>query len=416
MSLPNNNLVNVQTYQKSDLALLLNMYFFINKANKKYKNFQNLPAQLGQTVTFDKPPRATTVNNLVAQFQPAVQRVQSLTVDQQISSSFDFTSQQYVYNGIEEYIKVFGRSAMTEMGSQIESNVANLAVTNTYRFYGNGVTSINSFLQLAEALAQYRNYGAPRDTAECVIPDISVPAITNSGLSQFAMTRNNELANSWELGSFGQANWNISNLLPVHYAGTEGVEASILTVVSTTLDANGAVTAITFSGTNAANDTDSIKQYDKLAFFDNVPGFQNMRYLTWFGYRPSSNPVQIRATANATSTAGSQVTVSIYPPLQVNATQDRNINQAIMPGMQARVLPSHRAGLIYSGSPLYLAMPQLPDQSPFTTANSIDEYSGASIRRTEGALFGQNQMGTVYDSIWGATLVDEYALMVAFPL
>lgn len=416
MSLPNNILQNVQTYQRSDLALLLNMYFFINKSNKRYKNFQNLPAQLGQTVTFDKPPRATTVNSLVAQFQPAVQRVQSLTVDKEISSSFDFTSQQYIYNGIEEYIKVFGRSAMTEIGAQVEADVANVAVRNTYRFYGNGVTQINSFLQLADAIAQYRNYGAPREMVEAVIPDINAPGIVNSGLSQFALNRNNELANSWELGKYMDTSWNISNLLPVHYAGTEGEQASVLTVVSTTLDANGAVTAITFSGADAANDPDSIKQYDKLQFQDNVSGFQNMRYLTWFGYKVSANPVQIRATADAGSNGSSQVTVSIYPPLQANANQDRNINQTIQPGMQVKVLPSHRAGLVYSGSPLYLAMPQLPDQSPYMTANEIDSISGASIRRTEGAIFGQNQQGTIYDAIYGYTMVDEYALMLAFPL
>jgi len=104
-----------------------------------------------------------------------------------------------------------------------------------------------------------------------------------------------------------------------------------------------AVTAITFSGTSAASDPDSIKQYDKLGFLDGVSGFQNMRYLTWFGYKPSANPVQVQITADAASTGGSQVTVSISPALQVNATQDRNINQAIMPGMQAKVLPTHRA-------------------------------------------------------------------------
>ena len=69
-----------------------------------------------------------------------------------------------------------------------------------------------------------------------------------------------------------------------------------------------------------------------------------MRYLTFIGHKVSANPVQFRATANAGSTAGSQVTVNVYPPLKASAGKDQNINNEIAAGMQVSVLPSHRAG------------------------------------------------------------------------
>jgi len=269
---------------------------------------------------------------------------------------------------------------------------------------------------MANALAFFRNYGAAVMDTKGFLSDLTFPLIVNSGLNQFTLNRGNEEAMSWEIGEFSNCEWYQSNLLKTHIAGTEGQQASVLTVVSTTLDANGAVIAITFSGTNAANDVNSVKAYDKFMFSDGVSGQPNMRYLTFIGHKVSQNPVQFRATADAGSTAGSQVTVNIFPPLQVNAGQDQNINNPIVAGMQVTVLPSHRCGLIYSGNPLFLAMPRLPEEVPYPTAIATDPDSGASLRSYYGSLFGQNQRGYVTDCIWGSTLVDEYAMMVALPV
>ena len=93
-----------------------------------------------------------------------------------------------------------------------------------------------------------------------------------------------------------------------------------------------------------------------------------------------------------------------------------NINNTIVAGMQCSVLPSHRAGMIMSGKPLFLAMPRLPEEVPFPTANESDPESGVSIRQYYGSLFGQNQRGMIHDAIWGSTVVPEYTMAVIFPL
>jgi len=412
----NNILQQVITYNESNLALLLNSFCFISTTNKKFIGFNDsVPKNLGDTVSFDLPPRFTTTNSLVVTFQPAVQRVQTLTVNQQVSTAYEFTAQQFIFN-VRDYMERFGQSAVSEIGTQIESNIAQLAETNTYRFYGDGVNPINSYLQLANALAFFRNYGAAVMDTKGFLSDLTFPLIVNSGLNQFTLDRGNREAMSWEIGEFSKCEWYQSNLLKTHISGTEGNEASTLTVVSTTLDANGAVTAITFSGTNAANDPNSVQAYDKFQFSDGVSGFTNLRYLTFIGHKISQNPVQFRATAQAASTGGNQVTVSIYPPLQVNSGQDQNINTPIVAGMQATVLPSHRCGLIYSGDPMFLAMPRLPEEVPYPTGIATDPDSGASLRSYYGSLFGQNQRGYVTDCIWGSTLVDEYSMLVALPI
>lgn len=411
-----NILQQVITYNESGLALLLNSFAFLSTSNMKFQRFNDdIPKNLGDTVSFDLPPRFTTTASLVVTFQSAVQRVQQLTINKEASTAYEFTAQQFIFN-VRDYMQVFGKSAIAELGTQVESDVASLAETNTFRFYGDGTTPISTYLQLANALAFFRNFGSAKENTKGYLSDLTFPSIINSGLNQFALDRNNKEAMSWEIGRFSNCEWFQSNLLKTHTAGTEGNAGTVLTVASVVTDANGGVIQITFSGTTSASDLNSVKAYDKFQFNDGVSGFPNVRFLTFIGHLPSQSPVQFRATANAASTAGSQVTVNIYPALQAASGQSQNITSPIVPGMQVSVLPTHRCGLIMSGNPLFLAMPKLPEEIPYPTSVAQDPDSGASIRQYYGSLFGQNQRGMVHDIIWGRTLVDEYAMMVALPL
>jgi len=410
-----NVLQTVQTYNDSNLALLLNSYAFIGTANMKFKDFDRIEKNLGDSVTFDLPPRYTTSGTLVASFQNSEQRVATLTVGEAANVAYEFSAQEFIFN-VRDYMDKFGKSAVAEIGTVIESDVAGVAETSPFRFYGDGVNAISSYGQLANALAYFRDFSAAKEDTKGYLDNLTIPGVVNTGLNQFVPNKNEREMMSWELGSFSRCDWYESNLLPVHTAGTEGQQGSTLTVVSTTKNAAGAITAITFSGTNAAGDADSVKLHDSFQFSDGVSGQENMRFLTFIGHKVSQSPVQFRATANAASTGGSQVTVSVYPPLQPTAGAEQNINQDIVAGMQCTVLPSHRCGLIYSGKALFMGMPRLPEEVPFPTAISQDPDSGAAIRMYYGSLFGQNQRGIVHDVIFGKVLVPEYSMKIALPL
>ncbi len=416
MTVPNNNLQTVQTYQMSGLAALQNLNCFISTFNTKFENFQDMTANLGNTVTFNKPSRFTVSDSLVANFQPADQRVHSLTVNKSASISYAFTNQEMVFN-VRDYMAVYGRAAAIRLGAKVEGDVARNCITAPYRFYGNGVTAINSYAQLASAVALMENYGVADGGLKGYLLNTTYPAITNSGLNQFVLKRNDEIAKSWEIGNFSNCDWHKSNMLPVHTAGTAGQQGLVLTVVSTTLDSYGAVIAITFSISGSPGaDPNMVQNYDKFQFKFGVSGQPNMYYLGFTSYLPSEAPVQFRATAQAASTSGSQVTVSIYPPLQANATNEQNISYPIVAGMQCTVLPSHRAGMIVTGNAAYLAMPRLPEQTPFPSANMVDPDTGISFLQYYGVQFGQNNQSMIHSCIWGSTVVPEYSLMIAFPL
>lgn len=436
MALPDNQLKQVQTYEKAELAWLLNSFCGIKNTNKKFKDFNDKTANLGDTITFDTAPRYITYNGLVITNQQSTQNVQTLVCSQATNTSAAYSDQQFIFN-VRDYMDRFGDAAVMEIGTKVETDILLNAISgvrvidpqNTnfgllqtdsgpYRFYGDGVTAINSYTQLAQALANFRDYGAAPRMTRGYLPMVNVPAIIGTGLSQFAMNRNNEIANSWELGKFSECEWFQSNLLPTHIAGTVGNTAAtgnILTVVSTNDPTGANITQITFSGAGVS-DANAIKAGDLMQFNDGVSGKPNMRYLTFIGHVPSQQPVQIRATADAISDDSGNVTISIYPPLVSVQKATQNLSYNVAAGMKVTVLPSHRAGLIESGDQFYLAMPKLPDVEPYPTVVSMDKASGASIRHYWGSLFGQNVRSYVRDCLWGSVLVPANSSRMIFPL
>lgn len=416
MALPVNSFQNVQTYQKSELALLQNLNCFISTYNTEFKNFEKREANLGDTVTFDTPPRFVASDGLVVTYQASQQLVQPLTIDKAKNVSTDYTNQQWIFN-LEpmEYMEKFGRSAVAELASAVEQDVArNTIINSPYRFYGDGVTPINSYGQIAEALAKFRNYGATTNgKLNMYLQDTAIPAIINSGLNQFVLKRNEDTAMSWMLGEFDNCKFMRSNLLPQHTSGTIGQASTVLTVTSTNDPTGAAISTITFS--NAGTDANAIKAGDLLVFNDGVSGQPDMRYLTWTGHAPSANKVQFRATADAVSSGGN-VTISIYPTLQSTVGSNQNLSYNVAAGMQVSVMPSHRRGVIICDKAAYIAMPALPDEVPFPTVSEYDPETAVAMRMYYGSIFGQNQRAFVHDCIWGSTAVPQYTMAVLFPV
>ena len=442
-NVPTNILQTVQTYQKAELGWLLNEFYAIHHTNKKFKDFNSLTANLGDTVTFDTTPRFISYAGLVITEQPSVQRVQSLTCSQAWNSSQGYTDQQFIFN-VRQYMERFGMAAMKELGSQVEQDILKNFVSGViindpqnanfgapqvhsgpFRFFGNGTTPINSYTQLAQAIADFEDFGAAMHKLQGIIPTTAYPAIVGTGLNQFAQNRNNEIAKTWEIGEFAGCEWFRSNLLPTHVSGSIGNEAypnNVMTIQSGSPfnDPTGAnVTSITFTEPTNSTDPNAVKAGDLFQFQDGVSGQPNMRFLTFIGHIPCQQPVQFRAIANAGTVSG-VVTVQLETITGVGLVwqqnQNQNLNNALAPGMQVIPLPSHKGGCIHSGDQFYLAMPTLPDQSPFTTSNMMDPDSGASIRHYFGVQFGQNNRAYVRDIIYGSNMVQENSMRLIFPM
>jgi hypothetical protein len=209
-----------------------------------------------------------------------------------------------------------------------------------------------------------------------------------------------------------------SNLLPTHTSGTIGNStgaSNLLTVVSTNDPTGANVTQITCS-TPVTSDSSAILSGDLGQFVDGVSGQPNMRYLTYRGHVPSSQPVQVRAAATAASSGGGSVVLTLSQPLVSAPGANQNINNVITAGMQIQMMPSHKTGLVVGGNAFFLAMPQLPDEAPYATANKSDPDTGVSMRMYYGSIFGKNQRGMITDAIAGSLLLQPYSMRILFPI
>src|ERR1700678_2412586 len=131
MAVLSNYLIQVQTFQESNLAIMQNSYCAIDTFNSMYNEFNKIDTNLGATVTYDKPPRFVTQRSLDVTFQGANQRLQPLTVDQQANVSYVFTSQQIIFN-VKNYLSKFGKSAIGQLGSTVERDILELCETAPY--------------------------------------------------------------------------------------------------------------------------------------------------------------------------------------------------------------------------------------------------------------------------------------------
>jgi hypothetical protein len=408
-SVPASNLRQVQTFQRSNLVLLRNVSPFISSFNKKFREFNKLTANLGSTVTFDIPPQMSFNPSLVANFQGLNQPFQPLTVNQQGSVAFEATSPQLIFN-VEQYLDMFGRAAMSELCANIEGYVAGLSETQPYRFYGDGVTAINSVNQLGQALARFRTTGTVHGTDQVYLPDVITPSIVANAANQFVPSRNEEYMNSWELGSWRRAEFMESNLLPVHTSGTTGIQGQTLTVISTNDPTGASITQITVSGASVS-DPNAINQFDSFQINNNV------FFRTQYGHFASAAPAQFSAAQNAGSNGSGNVTFNIYPALCAQAGNPlQNITQNIVSGMTITTYPSHRCGLMVQGNAGFLAMPELPDMDPFATGFKADDETGAAFRMYYGGIIPTGNVGYIYDAIWGATIVPRYCMKIMVPL
>ncbi len=426
---PQNVLLDVKTLIEPSLALLQNSLVHVSTFNTRFKDFNEKPANLGDSFMFPKPPRVTVAQGLVPNFQPIVQRWETVVCDQSSNASSEYTPQQQIFNldkAQYDFMSLYGKSAIANLATKVDADVARNWVSGVrsgitgvlnsnsgpYRFYGDSVTPISSYQQLQKAVVSMDDFGAAFGEKRMYMPVTNVPVIIGNGLNQFIPTKNDEMLNSWMLGSFGTPKTQLytSNVLPLHISGTASVGRPTLTVVSVDDPTGQNVTRITVSG--APNSDANAVHAGDLFEFDS----KDLRFLTWTGYMPSEQPVQVRAISDAASNASGRVTLEIYPALNWAGGQDRNVTMAITTGLTLKGLNSHRAGGLLCGDAAFVAMPALPNTEPYESAQMYDSESQVGLRMYHGQIIEKGIKGLIYDEIHGSFMTPEYSERMIYPI
>lgn len=423
-----NNFQQVELYLSAMLPLLENLDPIYSLANKQFDNFSNIEFSYGGSVSFDLPNRFQVVNSLdVTGVASAInQRKQNLVVDKSWSGTFSVNSTEFWQYQTEDWIPKYGRSMVAEIGSKFGKDVSNVAKDYTYRTFGDGVTPLNSVKQIHQIIANYRNYGSAAGQLKMILPDIIIPDIVNDGLNQFVLNRNEEYANSWELGSDTQCKYYKSNFLPTHNAGTAGNNTDPLTITNI-IDATGpsgeTASQLTIDGITVdagAFQTGDIITLDPNANYTPVLSGASARFLTFIGHELSSQKVQVRVLADADAVAGT-ATVTVFPRLVSDATNsDQNVNfdiTSVTGGnpMEASALPDHVCGVIWSANPVYCATPKLPQILGFDSSSQISS-TGVGMRLTAAGNVETGVNQWVWNLNYGYSAVDEYMMRIAIPI
>ena len=444
MAAPINYLQQVQTYNSdAQLPGFLNQSCFISDVcNHEYTDFdKKIPSNLGDTIGIELPLASVANAGLVVSTQPIRQNIATLPVNGAANVAVAVTNQERIFNMDHDgFWKSTGKGMVAELGSAVEEKIAKHITSSaidmrpqsaTYnqaqylsgptRFVNYTQTGLLSYQVLDQGMSDFVSMGAPTSDHCVVLPTNYYAPIIGSGLAQFAPSRNDEIAQSWEVGSFGspRTKYYRSNFLPIHTAGAAGAGGDTLTVVSTN-DATGEnITSITFTTDGAAAEVNAIRAGDLLYF----PATNNINALTFYGHMQTNQLVQCRAIADADS-SGSSVTVQVVTNTHtegqglngVPGHALQNISGNIIAGMTALVVPSHRAGLRVCGRAFYCAIPRLDDERPFDTSVDTDNETKVSLRMYYGSVLGQNQKILVNDVIWGALLVSRYCQRICLPL
>lgn len=444
-SLSDNILVQVQEYAPSYLTYLDNQTLYIKEANKRFKDFNTtLGANLGDTFKFDLQIRANAVRSLNASTQPIVQRFATITAGNAYSSAFDVTDPQRIFNfaksestseQIQYYMEHFTKPQGEAISSSVEEDMSkNIIgareyvdtnkVTQTdfqsggFRFYGDGVTQINSAQQLAQMNANFRAWGNVSGKINCYLPSLKIPLFVGNFLNEFVPNRNEEMANKWMLGTYQNVDYYDTNIFPRHDSGTVGATSATLTVVSVITNAQGQITGIVASGA-ANNDVNAIKANDMLQFNVSSNPNLNTTFGTFVAGIDTGLRVQNRIRFDAASDISGNVTITFVRPFTVGSAIDDSINifKPIVPGMTLNVLPSHYAGSLHTKDAFLLAMPRLPETVPYPSSTVMDMNSGASLRMYYGFIgTGEPAQRVVVDCITGSALIAERAMRIIFPL
>ena len=438
-----NILQQVKTYNRDrQLYGFQNQNCFVSKVcNHKYNDaHRGISKNLGDTISIFLPSGATSGNGLIVSTHPIYQNIAELPIIGAAYSAISATDQERIFNlNKEGFWEQEGRAMAEELGSKVEIEVAKHitgSATNLdpkspnygqmqvnsgpTRFVDFISTGLLTYQALAQSQSDWLTMGAPSIKHEMVLPTNYYPPIIGSGLGQFVPRRNDSIAQSWEVGTFGtpMTTYHSSNNLPDHIAGALGIADTTLTITATNDPTGVNVTELTMSGAGAQ--TNAVKVGD-MGYFLAASG---IRATTFRGHAKTNQLVQFRVIESADSTGGNvvvKIVTGTYTQGQgLNSSAGhplQNISGPIVLGSTTvKFLPSHKCGLRVAGNMFYLAMPRLTDLSPYQSSIDTDKDTQVSLRMYHAPIIGQNENLLVNDTIWGALLVPRGSQRICLPL
>ncbi len=419
------NTFDVQAYN-ADKALpyLYNNLGTVRTLNLEYEGWTR-PEQYGtrgDKFSVKIPTRLSVQSGLTfdasaAGFGDYQERQMTISADQKKFVPYAISTPERATFNEKGLLNTNAKSALENIATEMDAFAAERVAFTGYRAFGDFNVQADQMTTVGEvtnASAIFRSFGAC-EASYYTVPDGVGAKIVQSGLQQFTIDRNNELAMKGELGKLnGVRNMTFmeSNVLPVHIAGTASVRtvnfsdgynitAVVVTAPSNNVTSSQAGTTVISLSGGTNGDTIVLNDMIDIGFLNTA---NPLLFQTFNGYKTSEQKVQGRVTVGGTF-AGGILDITIEPALTFDATNvdpTRNLNRAIINGTDTlRVAKSHRAGLIYHGMYGAFVCPPLGDEDPYKTGYIKLPEIPISCRSYYGAVLGAATKVFIHDVIYG---------------
>lgn len=381
-----NQFINTQLVSNTALAMFANNAPFVMTGSRIYQDdFQNSGYKIGDTLQVRRQNNFVVGDGSTAVPQDIIETVENITVAHQYHALIAYTVQDLSLR-IEDFSRMFIQPAIQNIVTQMERDICRAAELDLYFFQGSAGTPINSFsavdLAGAKLLEQGVNIASDAYLA-MTVRDGS--ALKSALLSSFTPVFNEDIVRQSAIGHLSYFDVFQSQNIVQHTAG-----AGPRLTPGDALLVNGAVS----SGSTIVMDgaTALVTNYFVPGDVFSIAGVHSVNPLS---RQSTGQNMQFVVTANASSDAGGNLTVSVAPSIVSSSSSPlQNVDNAVPNNAVVTMVGTYNCNVAYPSRALDIVCPPLYKlQVPYSSV-SVDPETGLSLAVTQtGDILGyQNLM------------------------
>lgn len=399
-----NQLITTDLVSNTALAMFANNAPFVMTASRIYQDdFVSAGYKIGDTLQVRRQNHFIIGDGSVAAPQSIIETVETIVIAHQYHALIAYTIQDLSLR-IEDFSRLFIAPAIQEIITQMEKDIGSAAEQQLNFFTGTAGTPINSFTTVDTAGAKLLEQGVNiASDAYLAMTVRDGSSLKGALLNNFTPVFNEDIVRSSAIGHLSYFDIFQSQNIKYHTAGAGPTLNS-----TDTLLVNGAVSSgntIVLSGATA-----SVTNYFVVGDLISIAGVQSVNPV---GRASTGQNMQFVITANANSTAGGAVTITVAPTIISDVTNpNQNVSNAIPNNAAVTVVGSHNVNVAYPSRGIDIVCPPLYKlQVPYASV-AVDPETGLSLAVTQtGDILGyQNYMRI--DLLCGFSWHPQYATVV----
>jgi hypothetical protein len=400
-----NTLLTPAEITREALFVLENNLVFTKNVNREYDpKFGIEGAKIGTVLNIRKPIRYIGRTGALLSVEDATETSVPVSLDTQFGVDVNFTSVELGFS-IDRFSDRILKPAVATIANKIDKDGLTMAVNNTGNFVGAPGTVPNALLTYLLAGVKLDDNSAPVDDERyvCVSPLMEATIVDAlKGLFQSSQ----EIAKQYRkgrMGTTGGFTWYMDQNAPTHVFGVQGGAPLVngVQVTGSVLSVKGATATI----------TGWAKKGDKFTI-------ATVNALNPQSRDSTGSLQQFTVLADANSTAGGIVTLSIFPPMYPPTSAQATVTALPTDGLVITWVgttgQSSRAGVAFHRDAFTLACADLPMPKGVDMAGRMaDEQVGLSIRMVRDYDINNDKFPCRLDVLYGwAALRAELACVI----